>query len=93
MTPLPVAPARGPCPDLRKKFGDFVFFGLLMRRGVPTALLLLLCATRAAAFRITLPIAMTMPAGVDTSNFVGLPACPRVGLGLAALGRPGYDTY
>jgi len=29
-------------------------------------------------------------APIDTSHFVGLPACPRLGLGLAALGRPGY---
>ena len=27
---------------------------------------------------------------VDTSQFVGLAECPRLGLGLAALGRPGY---
>ena len=27
---------------------------------------------------------------VDTSQFVGMSECPRIGLGLAALGRPGY---
>jgi hypothetical protein len=49
----------------------------------------LLFATQAAAFRTSTSIAMAMPAPVDTSQFVGLPSCPRLGLGLAALGRPG----
>jgi len=43
---------------------------------------LLLCSA-AEAFRI-MPVM-----SVDTSQFVGLPGCPRLGLGLAALGRPG----
>jgi hypothetical protein len=52
---------------------------------------LLICAEHTAAFRTTGIMAMTASASVDTSQFVGLAACPRLGLGLAAVGRPGIN--
>jgi hypothetical protein len=63
--------------------------GVQNRSSMQVGAVALLFATQAAAFRTSTSIAMAMPAPVDTSQFVGLPSCPRLGLGLAALGRPG----
>ena len=57
----------------------------LMRACAQLLSRLVLCST-AVAFRTSVQTSMS----ADTSQFVGLAGCPRLGLGLAALGRPGY---